>query len=499
MDVMHTSRVAVRLPDLPGHAQSVVTHKDRLKVHSRICPLSCTPLLLLLCAAPLPAFAAVGGTFAAQSHADLPRFSEPHTPRSTRSSAPAASLAALNRAPLTVTQAVQVALADNPGLAEMQARASALDAIAPQVSSLPDPVLSANLLNLPTDSFNLSQEPMTSVQIGLSQALPFPGKLALRGQAAAQQAQAASADVGEMRLTLVQDVRTLWWNLFYLDRALGIIERNQQLLRQFFEVAQVKYTLGDGLQQDTLLAQTELAKLLDGVIQLQGLRRSEQARLNALLNRPTLQAVVLPKSAAAPFQTLPSEQALLQMAEQNRPLLAAQRSRQAAAQTQVELAKKDYYPDFSVGVAYGKRSGNNPDQSSRADLASVMFSMTLPIYSGSKQDKALDQRNAQLNESHYAFADQRATTQRDVSVALAAVHQSRSQYELMRDGIIPQAQQTVAAMLSGYQVGKVDFLNLLTAQLNLYNYELQSWKAFSATQQALARLTAAVGKENFNE
>jgi len=469
-------------------------------VHSRICQLSCTPLLLLLCAAPLPALAAAGSSsFAAQSHADLPRLSEPQDPSRTQPSTPPASLAALNSAPLTVTQAVQVALADNPGLAEMQARATALAAIAPQVSSLPDPVLSANLLNLPTDSFNLSQEPMTSVQIGLSQALPFPGKLALRGQAAAQQAQAATADVGEMRLALVQDVRSIWWNLFYLDRALATVERNQQLLRQFFEVARLKYTLGDGLQQDTLLAQTELAKLLDGVIQLQGLRRSEEARLNALLNRPTLQTLVLPQGAAAPFQTLPSEHALLQLAEQNRPLLAAQRSRQAAAQTQVELAKKDYYPDFTVGVAYGKRSGNNPDQTSRADLASVMFSMTLPIYSGSKQDKALDQRNAQLNESHYAFADRRATTQREVSVALAAVHQSHRQYELMRDGIIPQAHQTVAAMLSGYQVGKVDFLNLLTAQLNLYNYELQSWKAFSATQQALARLTAAVGKENFNE
>lgn len=401
--------------------------------------------------------------------------------------------------PLQPERAVAIALAGNPGLAEMQARAKALAAVPSQVATLPDPTLSMGLKNMPTDSFSFSQEAMTVFEIGFSQALPYPGKLALREKAAAYEAEGADASVEELRLALARDVRMAWWNLFYLDHALEITDRNQQLMRQFIEVAQIKYAVGKGLQQDVLLAQTELAKLLDMQIQLKGMRRVEETRLNALLNRPTMQEITLPNISDAELREITNERELLQQAEEHRPLLLAQRSLINAAQARVDLSHKDHHPDFSVGVAYGARNGLNPDKSQRADLASLLFSMSLPIYSGSKQDKAVDQRNAELLKSQHAFDDARIRVQREVSTALAEFQQARSQYGLLRDGIIPQTQQTVAAMLAGYQVNKVDFLNLVNAQVNLYSYETKRWKTYSAANQSLARLAAAVGKENINE
>ncbi|MBW6454148.1 MAG: TolC family protein, partial [Methyloprofundus sp.] len=168
---------------------------------------------------------------------------------------------------LTLQTAINIAVQDNPSLAQIQARSEALAAIPAQRGTLPDPIISFNALNLPVDSFDLAQENMTQLQGGISQAIPFPGKLALQEQTATYQAEAAVYDVTEARWRLLRDVKQHWWTLFYLDRALDIINTNQQLLRQFVQIAQTKYVVGQGLQQDVLLAQLELSKLLDNEIQ----------------------------------------------------------------------------------------------------------------------------------------------------------------------------------------------------------------------------------------
>ncbi|MDH4234697.1 MAG: TolC family protein, partial [Gallionella sp.] len=147
-------------------------------------------------------------------------------------------------APLTLDQAVEIALEGNPGLAKMTARAKAMAEVPSQVGTLPDPILSLNAVNLPNDSFSLSQEAMTQLQVGIGFTLPFPGKLDLREQAAMFEARAAEFDVDEMRLVLVKNVRSNWWNLFYLDRALSVVQRNQELLRQLIRIAETKYKTG---------------------------------------------------------------------------------------------------------------------------------------------------------------------------------------------------------------------------------------------------------------
>ncbi|MCH8141880.1 MAG: TolC family protein, partial [Proteobacteria bacterium] len=177
----------------------------------------------------------------------------------------------------------------------MQARFQAKLAIPSQVGTLPDPILSFNAVNFPIDTFDVRQEAMAQTQFGISQRLPFPGKLALREEASSYDAEAARDNVDETRLRLIRDVQSSWWSLHYLDQTLGIVGKNQELLRRFVEIARTKYEVGSGLQADVLLAQLELSKLLDKKIQLAGLRRGEEARLNKLIDRPTDSVIVLPK------------------------------------------------------------------------------------------------------------------------------------------------------------------------------------------------------------
>ena len=400
---------------------------------------------------------------------------------------------------LSLDKAVAAALSANPSLASINARAKALAEIPRQVAALPDPILSVNMVNLPLDSFSLTQEGMTQFQLGIAQALPYPGKLALRGQTAKHEAGAAEADVAEKRLQLVRDVKTVWWNLFYLDRALEVIARNQVLLAQFVNVAETRYTVGRGLQQDILLAQLELSKLSDSAIRVENMRENEVVRLNMLMDYPAAETIQMPVSVNQTLSVLHKVERLQQLAKTARPRLTAQTERLGAARSRVDLAKKDYAPDFKVGAMYGQRSGSNPDGSSRADFGSILFSMNLPLYTSSKQDRSVDQRNAEWLRKKYQLHDQRNQVALQVQQAVTDYRRSRERTQLFQQEIIPQARQTVDAMLAGYQVSKVDFLSLIRAQTTLYDYETQYWKALSTANQALARLVAAVGEETVYE
>ena len=398
---------------------------------------------------------------------------------------------------LTESSAVEIAIRDNPHLAEMQARYEALAEVPSQVGSLPDPMVNFNAMNFPTDTYERDQEPMTQIQVGFSQVFPFPGKLSLKEEAAEYDAQAAGHSVDEARLQLIKNVKSKWWQLYYMDRALDTVASNQALLRQFITVARTKYETGKGLQQDVLLSQLELSRLMDQEIQLQAIRRNQAIQLNILMDRPANDSFLLPDKVSMMMLTLAEESELYQKAASVRPRLKEMERQIDAAQSRLDLAKRDYYPDFKLGVTYGDRTGDNPlpRGGARSDFVSVMVGVKIPLYAGRKQSKAVSQKSLELQKKRYALLNEKGLVTAAISSAVTDYHRAKQQFSLYGGGIVPQAQQTVQSMLAGYQVSEVDFLNLVRSQMTLLNYELQYWKALSDAKQALARLEAAVGEE----
>ena len=396
--------------------------------------------------------------------------------------------------PLSLDDAVQHALAHNPNLAAQGAYARAMREVAPQVGSLPDPVLSLGALNLPTNNLSPTQENMTQFQIGIRQAIPFYGTRGLRASIADLTADAADFDTDELRLLLVRRVKTSWWNIVYLDHALEMVTRNQQLLRQLIQVTEAKYKVGQGLQQDVLLAQLELSKLLDMKLQLTASRQQSVARLNALLNQPDNVVVTLPEKVPELLPELPDADTLFAEAFTSRPLLARQHRMVQVAQQRIELAEQDFSPDFNLGAAYGLRRGHNATGSPRSDLASIQLSMNLPFFTPDKQNHQLAQRKAEWARAGFDYQDTKDAVMTDISVAMAGYKQAREQSILFKRGIIPQAQQTLASMRAAYQVNQVDFLNLVRTQITLYNYETQYWKSLAEAHQQLASLERSMGK-----
>ena len=401
---------------------------------------------------------------------------------------------------LNIGRAVQIALEANSRLLTLNAEAEAMSFAPSQVGALPDPMLSFNAMNLPTDTFDLDQEPMTQLQLMLSQKFPFPGKRQLRREVAETMVGVAQKQTDEYRDVLTGKVREAWWRLFSVDRSLQIVESNKRLLRYFVEIAKTKYAVGKGLQQDVLLAELELSRLTNRELQLAGNRRRIQAMLNGLLNRVPDHPITLPEEP--PSETLPmleSVTSLTQFAVERRDLIQAIELKLEAADKTVELAEKDRWPDFQVGVGYADRQGSDPIRGSRSDFLSLMFSINLPLYSGQKQDKALQQRIHEREYERYRLSDTVRIIETEIGVQAAEYSAAREQALLLKNEIIPQAEQTVSAMLAGYEVNKVDFLNVVNGQIMLYNASIDYWNAMASAKQALARLAAGVGKESIYE
>lgn len=405
---------------------------------------------------------------------------------------PCAVLAA-EAPPLSLAQAVEQALAGNPGIAEVKARAEALAAVPSQKGALPDPSLNVDLLNVPTRNFSLRQEDMTMLEVGLSQTVPFPGKLALEEQAAEQEALAAADSVEVARLRLARDVKQAWWRLFYYDRALQLSAEAAQFFRQLVDIAQAKYRVGQGKQQDVLMAQLEWAKLKDETLELTGMRHTESTQLNALLARPSAGPVALPAEAEFKLPAL-AEGALQDKAMRANPLFAQHGKMLAAAQTRVDLAQKDYYPDFTLGAGYAVRQ-DTPNGQTRSDFLSIRLGVSLPLYAAQKQAKAVDQRRVELLQEQYSLQDEHNKTHAAIAGKTAEYQHARERLALFEHEIIPQARQTVESLLAGYQTSQTNFSDLLRAELALFQYQGQYWQALTRTQQILAELSAIVGED----
>ena len=401
---------------------------------------------------------------------------------------------------LGIGQAVQIALGSNSRLLALNAEVEVMKFSPSQMGALPDPMLSINAMNLPTDTFDLDQEPMTQLQLMLTQKLPFPGKRQLRREVAKTMVSAAQKQTDEYRDVLTGKVRETWWQLFAADRGLKIVESNKLLLRDLVEIAKTKYAVGKGLQQDVFLAELELSRLVKREVELKGKRRRIQAILNGLLDRAPEHPIALPE--IPPTKTLPVLEpvnSLARFAVERRDLIQAIEFKLKAADKKVELADKNRWPDFQLGIGYADRQGSDPVRGSRSDFLSLMFSVNLPLYSAQKQDKALQQQIHDRDHMRYRLSDTIRAIETEIGVQAAEYIAARKQALLLKNEIIPQAEQTISALLAGYEVNKIDFLNVLNGQIMLYNASIDYWNAMASAKQALARLAAGVGKEAIYE
>ncbi|MDD2736404.1 MAG: TolC family protein [Desulfuromonadaceae bacterium] len=387
---------------------------------------------------------------------------------------------------------VETALAGNPELKSTEARWQMFKNRIVQAGSLEDPMLMLKIQNgVVQDPFNFHKESMTGKVIGISQQLPFWGKRGLKQEIAEKSAESYKWQVEERKLELVRMVKETYYQIYYTDKSLGIVAKNIRIIDDFITLAETKYSVGQGAQQDLFKSQVERSKMLDMKISLEQRRKSLEASLNALLSRSPETAV----GRIGDFEIKPlqlSFEKLRTTAFEKRPAIKSLQALIDKGEAAHKLARKDFYPDFNVSLEYMQRDPAMGNEG--LDTYSLGVTFNLPLQR--------ERRHAMVAESDSEIrmaADELDSLRNGIasSVAdlLATLERREKLVSLYKSGIIPQAEQSLESAVIGYRVNKVDFLSLLDSRITLFNYERELYESQAEYMMGLARLEATVGTD----
>lgn len=387
---------------------------------------------------------------------------------------------------------IDTALKNNPELKASQARWRMYVGKARQAGSLDDPMFMFKLQSmLAREPFVFNKDPQSAKVIGLSQQLPFWGKRALKEEMAGYEAEAYRWQIEERKLELRRMVAETWYQIYAVDKAQELIEKNIRIMGDFTTIAESRYTVGQGAQQDIFKAGLERSKMLDMQISLHQQRASLGANLNYLLYRPA----DTPVGKIADFELpriAPNAAELKETAHDKRPQIKSLIMLANKGMAGHRLARKEFWPDFNLSFEYMFREASMNDPG--YDMFTLGVTFNLPFQqakrqamlaeSSSETDMSIEELNALKNSIGFAIND-----------SLAQMERRKRLVELYSTGIIPQAEQSLESAVIGYRVGKVDFLTLLDGRVSLFNYERELYESKAEYMMALARLEAAVGVE----
>ncbi len=371
----------------------------------------------------------------------------------------------------------QEAAGNNPEIQAARQRWEATTAVIPQVQTLPDPRLNFGYKDI------LEREAM----YGFSQEIPFPGKLRLRGEIAAREAERAEQEYLAARLRIIARLKEAYYDLCFVYKSIDIISKNKLLLIDFESTAKARYAVGRAVQQDVFRAQVEISRVLARLAILEQRRESLQAEINRLVNRPPTDPLGRPQEVHQVTPLTRSLAELTAMLDHTSPLLRAQVKGVERGDQAVALAKREYFPDFGIDT-FGFRN-----ETMRENGYQVMFGIKIPLYYATKQREGVREAFA----SRETAAQELQAVKQELLFRLkdnvALVQRAARLITILRDAIIRQATLTLESAQAGYAVGTVDFLTLLNSLLTLQENELELHEQIVEHEKALARIEEIIG------
>lgn len=384
---------------------------------------------------------------------------------------------------------------NNPELrAAYSEREAAQHRVSP-AGALDDPMLEAGVVSVPLASQPFRREDMTMKMLGLSQRFPYPGKRGLRQDVAAKNAEFVAHAYRETANRVARDVSTAYFGLALVVESTRLVEESRRVVEQFLEISESRYAVGQATQADVLNAQTQLTRMEDELIRLASERRAMEAELARNLGRESDAGLPAPAALRLPAAVLQYE-SLRETALRERPQLLGLQSLIDRSGKALELARRDYYPDFDVKLSYGQRE-DMLDGMPRDDMVSLTVAVNLPVWRASKRDPAVAEAIAMRNEATDMYQAQKNELFAQLRRQVASADQGLRSARLYETGILPQARLAVESSLAAYRVNRVDFLTLLDSQMKVLEYEIGYASTLSNYNIALAEIELLTGKTLF--
>jgi len=292
------------------------------------------------------------------------------------------------------------------------------------------------------------------------------------------------AQTDSVRQTVVGNLKMVYFRLAYIQQTLGVLQRSDELLNQMQEAAEARYRVGHGNQQDVLKAQLHHTKILQEVAHHHQEEGLLEAKIKQLLGRPQDSPDIIAETLTVRSLSFSAPELLRKASEQNPDV----RSKQAFIQqqeTQVELAHKNFRPDFNVQYNYQHTNGDT------RDYYVATFGIRLPNRGRQKAELAEAQQNQERAKRELDSESQRVLS--EVQQQFVRAKTSEEQLKIYSDGLVPQSAATFRSALSAYESNRQDFESLLSSFLDVLNLDLEYRNELVEHESALAELERLTG------
>lgn len=393
---------------------------------------------------------------------------------------------------LSLKQAEQLAIQSDPTIESFKATSQSYVDVSVADDTLPDPKLRLGAVNVPVDTFDLEQEQMTQLKVGIQQDFPRGDVLSIKQQQSQYLSRAAMSMADDAQLKIIRDVRETYLNLFYEVSAYQIIRETRKLFSELVKITESNYAAGRVNQQDVVLAGLELSRLDDRSTKIQAQEEVYRANLAQWIGD------VAWNSISMNFPALPKlpEQVDLNHIIPLHPLIRAESAKVNASKQMTEMARQEYKPGWSLLVDYGFRSGNNPDGTERADFATALVSLDIPLFTGNRQDKKVSSNEKKIVAARYSKDDKLRKLKQLYEKNQHIWQRLGEREQLYKNSLLTAAKNNSKASLKAYQSGVSEFNTLMRAQITELDVRLEDMRVRVDRAAAQARLLYIIGDSN---
>ena len=390
---------------------------------------------------------------------------------------------------VTLRDLIGEALKNNPEVVAAQKKYEAARQRPTQESTLPDPMISVgyNSVGNPLPGAGIGREPVANAGVMVSQELPYPGKLKLKGDMATKEAQAEFDQYQSVQLGVISRLKQAYYRIQYTYAASDLLTRNRSLLEKLLSVTENRYSVGKAAQQDVFKAQTQISIIETRLVKLEQERAAREAEINSIMNRPAGAPVGRPEDVKPKPLSVGLDE-LFASAKQNSPMLARDQKMIQRSELAVNMARKEYYPDVTVNAGYYYMGSMSPMYEVRADVK-------VPLYFWRKQRAGVAEQVSTLAQVRKSYEATGQSLQFRIKEDYTMAQASQRLMDLYTRNVVPQANLALESSLSTYETGTVDFLSVISNFSMVLDYEMGYYEEAMNFALALSRLEEMTGQK----
>ena len=372
---------------------------------------------------------------------------------------------------LTLEQAEQIALVNEPGIISQQWQMESLSAQSVADGQLKDPKLQVGLNNLPTDTFEFDQENMTQFKVGIVQQFPSGDSLNIKQQKTQKQSELFLSKISDRKLSIIKEVRLTYFEIYYWEKAKTTIKQNKQFFSQLVDIVQSMFSVGRNNQQDLIRAQLELSRLDDRLVKITQKINTQRSKLSRWIGAQNSVQALTSQLPVLSIPTISDDFETLSQLFYTHPKILEIDKKMEISRKDIELVKESYKPGWALNVGYGYRD-NMPNGNKRSDFLSAGVTIDLPLFTANRQDKKLLAKE----RTYQSLKDKRVEMLRQLVANLqqevANEEQLQNRHQLYNNLLMPKAKQQTQASLLAYQSDRGDFADVMRAYIDDLNVKL---------------------------